>query len=173
MPPPNPPAASLTIPQRACLPKVVRHRPDAGSAERPSSSVILSEGEPKRPSSRQTHPEPQSKDLALFSQHGAAPQLSSPQRKPSLPNQTTSLINHAPAQFYHRTPATPRPSLHPLDKPHSRAFINPVKAPIARLLPLLLLITLLTACKFPHPPPVPGPIQPPSPPNTQLRPTNP
>ncbi len=31
----------------------------------------------------------------------------------------------------------------------------------------LLIALLLTACKFPHPPPVPGPIQPPSPPNTR------
>ncbi len=36
------------------------------------------------------------------------------------------------------------------------------------LLRSLLVVTVLAlaGCKFPHPPPVPGPIQPPSPPNT-------
>jgi len=33
---------------------------------------------------------------------------------------------------------------------------------------LALLFTFtLAGCKFPHPPPVPGPVQPPSPPNTE------
>jgi hypothetical protein len=48
-----------------------------------------------------------------------------------------------------------------------RHLVTPVKANLLRRLPLLLAAALVTACKFPHPPPVPGPIQPPSPPNTR------
>jgi hypothetical protein len=32
---------------------------------------------------------------------------------------------------------------------------------------MILVAAILAGCKFPHPPPVPGPVQPPSPPNTQ------
>jgi hypothetical protein len=56
-----------------------------------------------------------------------------------------------------------------LDNHSPTAFTSFVNLPAScRWMPLLLVLSL-TACKFPHPPPVPGPIQPPSPPNTQQK----
>jgi hypothetical protein len=57
--------------------------------------------------------------------------------------------------------------IHSLDKASIRAFSQDVKTCLFRSALLLATLLTITACKFPHPPPVPGPVQPPSPPNTQ------
>jgi hypothetical protein len=54
-----------------------------------------------------------------------------------------------------------------LDKASNKAFSQDVKTCLFRSALVLAVLLTITACKFPHPPPVPGPVQPPSPPNTQ------